>query len=118
MQGLARLLQRTDDAFGRLGRTLNGAEVHDGLIVEAADVLVAIVFGFWHQVLRQGCKRLFTFRRVDGRVDAEMTAEDAIDIAVDHCCRMSEGDAGDGCCRIVANTLELFDLLQRIGEMT
>ena len=65
----------------------------------------------------EGGEGLFAFGGVDGGVDAEMAGEDTVNIAIDHCCRQSEGDAPDGCCRIVAHTLQLPDLLDGVREM-
>ena len=65
----------------------------------------------------QSRKDLLALRGIDGRVDAEMAREHTIHIPVDHSRRQSKGDAPDGSSRIVAHTLQLFNLLDGIREM-
>ena len=80
--GLATLDERTAVALGRLGSTLDGSEVHDGLIVEGGSRAVAADGGL-QLVLGQSSKELLAFGGVDGRVDAEIAGQYAIDVAVD-----------------------------------
>ena len=66
----------------------------------------------------EGSEEFFALGGVDGGIDAEMAREDAIDIAIDHSGRQSEGDAPNGGSRIVAHALQLADFLNGIREMT
>ena len=110
-QGLARLLQWTDHAFRRLGCALDSSEVHDGLVVEACRCLR-------QQTLCQCRKLLLPFCAVNGRLYTEIPRQHAIYIAINHRSRQPEGDAPDGSSGIVTNTLQLFDFLQRVREMS
>ena len=108
-QGVAGLLQGTEEAAGRLGRTLNGTEVHDSLIVGRCLLR-------WQETLGKGGEGLLALRGVDGCVDAEMSRQHAIDIAIDDGGRQPEGDTADGGGGVVAHTFERTEPFERLGE--
>ena len=61
--------------------------------------------------MRHRRKDFLALGGIDGGVDAKVTGEDTIDIAINHGSRQVEGDAPNGSSGIVANALQLFDLV-------
>ena len=92
-----------------LRRTLHGAEVHHALVVGRS-------LAGGQQRLRQFGKLVLARRGVDGCVDAEVAGEDAVDVAVDDGYRQVEGDAADGCRRVVAHAFECAEALYGVGK--
>ena len=111
MQGVAGLGQRTEQAAWRLWRTLDGPEVHHGL-VESCWLSVR------QQRLRQLCEEMLAFGGVDGCVDAEVARQDAVDVSVDNGNGLSESDAGDGGGGVVAHAFQLSDVVEGVGEVS
>ena len=101
--------QRTRSAAGRLRRTLQGAEVHDGLIVERG-------MPFVQEFPRQGGKELLPGRRVYRRADAHPAGKHAVDIAVDDSTRHPVGKGANGRSRIVAHPLQGTHAFIRPGK--
>ena len=108
-EGDAGVHQRTGVATGTLGRTLDGAEIHDGLVIVSG-------VGGRQQTLCQGRELMLALGGVDGGDDAVMTAEHAVDITVDDGGRQSEGHGADGGGGIVANALEAAQSFDGGGE--
>jgi hypothetical protein len=117
--GFTRLYQRTRLTMRRLGGTLNGTEVHDGLVVfrrerreERGERSVNRQKG-----LSQGLKRLFSFGCIDGGIYSEMTGEHTVHIPVDDGRRQSEGNAPNSGSGIVTDAFEFPDFIEGIGEI-
>ena len=54
------------------------------------------------QFVGKGAKKLLALCGIDWFVDAEVTGKDALHVAVEYRVGLAEGQAHDGCCRIVA----------------
>ena len=111
MQSHTCLLQRTNHASWRLGRTLYGSKVHHALIVGRSLIL-------GQQLLRQGHKLVLALRRVDGRMDTIMARQHPVHIAIHHSSWQSEGYRANGCSGIVAHSFQAFYALQCLWEAT
>ena len=68
--------------------------------------------------LSEGLEEFFAFGGINGGIDAKVTGEDTVDIAIDDSSRQTEGDAPDGSSGIVAHALEFPDFIEGVREMT
>ncbi len=82
-------------AAGRGRRTVEGSELHDGLIVVGRMAAV-------QQFVGQGREGASAGRRVDGEIQIEQPRIDAVDIAVDHGPRLVARERTDGGGGVVA----------------
>ncbi len=89
LQGPAARTERAGQAGWGAGRALQGAEVHHPLIEISGTVRRQQRLGEGAELLRGRCR---PYRRID----AEMAAQHAVDVAVHDRCSQSEGDGADG----------------------
>ena len=94
--GHARAGQRTRRTVGQTRRALQGAKVHDGLIVCRRTLLV-------EQLSGQVGKQPLPLRRVGRLADARPAGQHPIDVAVDHRTRQPVCKRANGRRRVVAN---------------
>ena len=105
--------ERTKHAVGRGWGTLDGTEVHDGLIIlrgrrkDNRGWRLARRESF----LGHGGEEFFALGGVDGGIDAEVAGEHTINVAIDHCCRDAKGKAGDGRGGVITHAFQLLDVL-------
>ena len=116
---LASVSHRANITLRRGGRTLQGTEVHDGLIVERRALPV-------EQERGQFCKLTLARRSVNGGLHAKTSRKHAIDIAIYYGARLIEAERGyrrsgvwpnafqpsPSCC-VSGKTSSLHDLLRR-----
>ena len=108
-QSHTRLRQHTSLAVRCRRRTNHRSEVHHPLVVGRC------LFPR-QQLVSQLCEYLFPLRAVHWRVDAEVSRQYAVHIAVDHRCGFIEGNRRDGRCGIVAYALQSSQALRRLRE--
>ena len=93
------LRQRAKQAVRRLWRTLYRTEIHNPLIVKSRLLPV-------QHFIRQGSKQLLPFRRINRRINTEITGKHPIHIAVHHRIRHSIGKGTDSRCRILSHPFQ------------
>ena len=111
LEGVAAALQGAGEAVRVLGRTLDGPEVHHSLVELGRGLLR-------QELLGQGGELFLGPGGAHRRFKAEITGQDAVDVAVYHGGGEAEADGADGGGCVVSNALEGADAFQRVRKST